>query len=106
MTHPAPDGVFMPRGGPSFASVCVGHASLCPTYPTTRMKTFEVTAMRFTLEIEREEGGRLLAEIPELAGVMKHGDTREEALALRVLAERIAHGEHPLEPIHMTYAAA
>ena len=54
--------------------------------------------MMFTLEIEREEDGRWIAEIPELPGVMKYGDTREvaiaqtEALALRVLAERIEHG--------------
>ena len=68
--------------------------------------------MMFTLEIEREEDGRWIAEIPELPGVMKYGDTREvaiaqtEALALRVLAERIECGEHPLEPIHITFAAA
>ena len=68
--------------------------------------------MNFTLEIEREEDGRWITEIPELPGVMKYGGTREaaiaqaEALALRVLAERIEHGEHPLEPIHITFAAA
>lgn len=100
--------VFMWRRAISSASVHVGQASLCPT----RMKTFEVTAMRFTLEIEREEDGRWIAELTELPGVMKYGDTREEAiaqieaLALRVLAERIEHGEHPVEPIHITYAAA
>ncbi len=75
-------------------------------------QTIEVNAMKFTLEIEREEDGRWIAEIPELPGVMKYGGTREEviaqteALALRVLAERIEHGEHPLEPIHITFAAA
>lgn len=75
-------------------------------------ETTEVAIMMFTLEIEREEDGRWIAEIPELPGVMKYGDTREvaiaqtEALALRVLAERIEHGEHPLEPIHITFAAA
>ena len=46
------------------------------------------------IEIEREEDGRWIAEIPELPGVMVYGDTRNqaiskaEALALRVLADR------------------
>lgn len=46
------------------------------------------------IEIEREEDGRWIAEIPELPGVMVYGDTRNqaiskaEALALRVLAAR------------------
>ncbi len=54
----------------------------------------------------------MIAEIPELPGVMKYGYAREaaiaqaEALALRVLAERIEHGEHPLEPIHISFATA
>lgn len=51
------------------------------------------------LEIEREEDGRWIAEIPELAGVMAYGGSREEAiakveaLALRVIADRLDHGE-------------
>lgn len=51
------------------------------------------------LEIEREDDGRWLAEIPELPGVMAYGNTRQEAvdkaetLALRVLADRLEHGE-------------
>jgi predicted RNase H-like HicB family nuclease len=46
------------------------------------------------IEIEREEDGRWIAEIPDLAGVMTYGQSREEAiskvkaLALRVLADR------------------
>ena len=59
--------------------------------------------MQFTLEIEREEDGRWLAEVPQLAGVMSYGATSSEAmakadvLALRVLAERLEHGE--AEPV-------
>lgn len=55
--------------------------------------------MKFSIECEREEDGRWLAEVPELAGVMAYGGTPEEAmakaqvLALRVLAERLEHGE-------------
>ena len=51
--------------------------------------------MRFTVETERETDGRWIAEVLEIPGAMKYGETREaaiaqaEALALRVLAERI-----------------
>jgi predicted RNase H-like HicB family nuclease len=51
------------------------------------------------IEIEREEDGRWIAEIPEIAGVMVYGQSREEAvskveaLALRVLADRIEKGK-------------
>jgi predicted RNase H-like HicB family nuclease len=56
-------------------------------------------SMRFTIEVEQEEDGRWLAEIPELPGVLVYGQTRTEAiarvqaLALRVLADRLEHGE-------------
>jgi predicted RNase H-like HicB family nuclease len=49
----------------------------------------------FRIEIEQEEDGRWIAEIPEIPGAMVYGASREdavsrvEALALRVLAERI-----------------
>ena len=55
--------------------------------------------MNLTLECEREEDGRWLAEVPELPGVLAYGITSAEALAkaevlaLRVLAERIENGE-------------
>lgn len=55
--------------------------------------------MCFTIEVEREEDGRWLAEIPELPGVLAYGPTkgdviiRIQALALRVLADRLEHGE-------------
>jgi len=48
------------------------------------------------LEIEREKDGRWIAEVPDLSGVMVYGKTREkaiakaEALALRVLADRLS----------------
>lgn len=51
------------------------------------------------IEIEREDDGRWIAEVPDLPGVMVYGGTREEALAkvealaLRVIADRIDHGE-------------
>lgn len=55
--------------------------------------------MSIPIEFEREDDGRWLAEVPDLPGVLVYGDTREEAeaavraLALRVLADRVAHGE-------------
>lgn len=55
--------------------------------------------MKLTLEVEQEDDGRWIAEVPELSGVVAYGDSREqaianaEALALRVLAERLENGE-------------
>lgn len=55
--------------------------------------------MNFTIECEREEDGRWLAEVPELPGVLAYGTSAEDAtskaevLALRVLAERLEHSE-------------
>ncbi len=52
-----------------------------------------------TLETERETDGRWIAEIVQLPGVLAYGDSRKEAvakveaLALRVLADRLEHGE-------------
>jgi predicted RNase H-like HicB family nuclease len=51
------------------------------------------------VETEQEEDCRWIAEVPELPGVMVYGQTREEAitrveaLALRVIADRLDHGE-------------
>lgn len=55
--------------------------------------------MNFTIEIEQEEDGRWLGEVLELPGVLAYGHTRDEAvshaqaLALRVVADRLEHGE-------------
>jgi len=55
--------------------------------------------MPLTIEVEQEEDGRWLAEVPELPGVLTYGQTRQEAigraqaLSLRVLADRLDHGE-------------
>jgi len=51
------------------------------------------------IEIDREKDGRWIAEVPELPGVMVYAKTRAqalakvEALALRVIADRLDHGE-------------
>ena len=55
--------------------------------------------MKFTVEIEREVDGRWIADVLELPGVLAYGKTRAqavavvEALALRVIADRVEHGE-------------
>jgi len=55
--------------------------------------------MVFRVEIEEETDGRWLAEVVEVPGVMAYGRTRDEALAkakalaLRVVADRLEHGE-------------
>ena len=53
----------------------------------------------FRVEVEREDDGRWVGEIPELPGVLAYGHDRDEAiarakaLAFRVLAGRLANGE-------------
>ena len=64
--------------------------------------------MQFTLECELEEDGRWLAEVSDLPGALAYGSTAAEAagkaqaLALRVLAERLEHGE--IRPIDINFA--
>ena len=60
--------------------------------------------MKFSLECEREDDRRWLAEVSQLPGVLAYGNSANEAmakagvLALRVLAEQLEHGEvTPLE---------
>jgi predicted RNase H-like HicB family nuclease len=53
----------------------------------------------FIVEVEREEDGRWIGEVTDLSGVLAYGSTHDEAvanakaLAFRVLADRIEHGE-------------
>jgi predicted RNase H-like HicB family nuclease len=55
--------------------------------------------MNFIVECEQEEDGRWIAEVVEIPGALAYGRTQEEArarvsaLALRVVADRLAHGE-------------
>ncbi len=67
--------------------------------------------MKFTVEYEQETDGRWLAEVKELPGVLAYGETPEQAvahaqaLALRVVADRLEHGEN--SPMLMfSFAAA
>jgi predicted RNase H-like HicB family nuclease len=66
----------------------------------------------FTIEHEQEEDGRWIAEVPELPGALAYGATADEAmakaeaLALRVLAERLEHKEAKPQSISIGIAAA
>ena len=58
-----------------------------------------INSMNLTVETEREEDGRWIAEVPDLPGALAYGATREravanaKALALRVIAERLENDE-------------
>jgi predicted RNase H-like HicB family nuclease len=68
--------------------------------------------MHYTLECELETDGRWLAEVVELPGVMAYGASKEQAmvkaetLALRVIAERLEHGESKATAFSIALPAA
>ena len=68
--------------------------------------------MTFSIEFEREDDGRWLAEVLELPGVLAYGQTSHEAiakaqaLALRVLADRVEHSDSAPEFVTISFAAA
>jgi predicted RNase H-like HicB family nuclease len=68
--------------------------------------------VRFTIEDEREDDGRWIAEVMELPGVLAYGVTRDEAvarakaLALRVIAEQLEHGETASSLTDIAFTAA
>lgn len=66
--------------------------------------------MNFAIEFDREDDGRWIAEIPSLPGVMAYGVTKAdaeskvEALALRLVADRIERENSTMTDLH--FAAA
>jgi predicted RNase H-like HicB family nuclease len=60
---------------------------------------YDSVMSNFVVDVEHETDGRWIGEIPDLPGVMVYGRTEDEAialaqaLALRVLADRLEHGE-------------
>ena len=68
--------------------------------------------MFLTLEIEQEADGRFIAEVPDLPGVLAYGLTQEQAvaraqaLALRVLADRLENGESAPSLLPLDFRAA
>ncbi len=68
--------------------------------------------MVLTIEIDQEADGRWIAEVTELAGVMAYGPSAQvaiakaKALALRVVADRLEHGEAGSELRDISFKAA
>ena len=68
--------------------------------------------MKFKIELERETDGRWIAEIGELPGCLAYGQTRDqaiaavEALALRVVADRLEHAEVATLPTEISFQPA
>jgi len=68
--------------------------------------------MTFTIEIEQEDDGRWIAEVVDLPGVLAYGQTpgeataKVQAIALRVVADRLEHGEAGPELLTISFAAA
>ncbi len=68
--------------------------------------------MPLPIEVEQEEDGRWLAEIPELPGALVYGSTpteavaRVQALGLRVLADRVENGEPIPESVAVLFAVS
>jgi predicted RNase H-like HicB family nuclease len=65
--------------------------------------------VNLTIDLDREEDGRWIAEALELPGVMSYGKTREQAisnaerLAIEVIADRITHGELPSSALNVSF---
>ncbi len=63
------------------------------------------------IEVDQEKDGRWIAAVPDLPGTMVYGTTREEtisrveALALRVSADHLEHGENIQSTATSEYAA-
>ncbi len=66
--------------------------------------------VKLSIELDREDDGRWIAEALELRGVMTYGSTREEAisntekLAIEVIADRIKHGELPPSALNVSFS--
>ena len=72
----------------------------------------KIPHMNFRVEIEQEDDGRWIAEVVDLPGVLAYGSTAAEArakvqaLALRVVADRLEHGEAGPDLVSISFAAA
>ena len=95
------------RAGRGSGPVGVGSIALLDS-----RRGWYLARVTFAIEIDREDDGRWLAEVPALSGVMAYGQDRDEAvarvqaLALRVIAERLEHREAPAEFLNVTFHAA
>jgi predicted RNase H-like HicB family nuclease len=69
-------------------------------------------SVTFMIELEKESDGRWIAEVVELPGVLAYGLSEDEAiarvqaLALRVVADRLEHGEAGRAFLDISFKAA
>jgi predicted RNase H-like HicB family nuclease len=76
-----------------------------------KARTKRPAAFNLQVEFDRETDGRWIADIPALPGVTVYGRTRKqaltavEALALRVIADRLEHGEAVPGEMKVSFAA-
>jgi Uncharacterized conserved protein len=93
------------------AGLCTNRWISCEPFQVQR-KGVRLFYMKFRVEIEQEEDGRWIAEVVDLPGVLAYGSTSEEArakvqaLALRVVADRLEHGEAGTDLVSISFAAA
>jgi predicted RNase H-like HicB family nuclease len=82
-----------------------------PSTPVSPVASCKGHEMKFEIECERKEDGRWLAEVPQLPGVRTYGSSADDAmakaeiLALRVLADKLEHGESRPQSISIAVAA-
>lgn len=68
--------------------------------------------MKLEVQVEIEDDGRWIAEVPSLPGVLAYGATelearaKAQALALRVLADRLEHEEADPDLMNISFSAA
>ena len=68
--------------------------------------------MNFIVELEREEDGRWIAEVLQIPGALAYGQSQQEALArveavaLRVIAEKLDQGEIQADLVRVSFANA
>ena len=74
---------------------------------------FMAKVTHLKIELEQEEDGRWIGEVPALPGVMAYGQTKAaalaavQALALRAMADRLEHQEAvPEELLNVSFIAA
>jgi predicted RNase H-like HicB family nuclease len=82
-----------------------------PARPESRITAQEVL-MILTIELDQEEDGRWIAEVVDIPGALAYGTTPEQAkakakaIALRVLADQLEHGEATGDLSSISFAAA
>jgi predicted RNase H-like HicB family nuclease len=100
----------IPKRGVRFWDWLVHLWNNIPRYNPEERPMDSITVESIPIVIGREEDGRWWADIESMPGVMAYGTTRESAiaavraLALRVAADCIEHGEEIPEPFTKVFS--